>query len=171
MSSDGAPESPQDLDGKGLRFGIVAARFHQEIVDRLLEGSLTTFERFGVASDDVLTVRVPGAWEIPVAVQAMLQRGDLHGVVALGVVIRGETPHFDFICAECSAQCAAIAVDTGRPVGFGLLTCETRGQADARSGGAAGNKGEEAALACLEMTAALRLIAESSIAQSSTTET
>ncbi|MEM1249675.1 MAG: 6,7-dimethyl-8-ribityllumazine synthase [Acidobacteriota bacterium] len=161
MSSDGAPESLHGLDGKGLRFGIVAARFHQEIVDRLLEGSLTTFQQHGVAAEDILSVRVPGAWEIPLAVQAMMSRGDLDGVVALGVVIRGETPHFDFICAECSAQCAEIAVRSGRPVGFGLLTCETRGQADARSGGAAGNKGEEAALACLEMTAALRSISKS----------
>ena len=155
MAAEGRPEISGPLEAEGKRFGIVAARFHQGIVDRLLEGAVRCLERHGAAEADILCARVPGAWEIPLALQAMTEHGDFDGLIALGVVIRGETPHFDYICDQTSAQCASLTMSWKRPIGFGLLTCETREQAEQRAGGAAGNKGEEAAEACLEMVTLL----------------
>ncbi len=159
MSSHGAPSPPENLNGAGLRFGVVASRFHQEIVDRLVEGAHDCFQQHGVAVSDITTIRVPGAWELPLAAKVLADRGDLAGVIVLGVVIRGETPHFDFICRACSDQCAALATTWGRPVGFGLLTCNDATQANSRAGGPDGNKGWESAIACLEMCRALDEIA------------
>ncbi len=140
----------------GVRFGLVAARFNGFIVERLVEGAREFLLSRGVAADDLLLVRVPGAWEIPAALDALAGSGEVDALVALGAVIRGETPHFDFICNQCAAGCARVTARTGIPVGFGVLTCDDAGQAAERAGGKAGNKGEEAAEAALEMAHLLR---------------
>ncbi|HZF11692.1 MAG TPA: 6,7-dimethyl-8-ribityllumazine synthase [Thermoanaerobaculia bacterium] len=139
------------LSGAGRKFGIVAARFNGRIVDPLVAGAVDCLLRHGVAAGDVRLVRVPGAWEIPGALEELAAPGTLQGLVALGAVIRGETPHFDFICTECSRGVAAVTERHRIPVGFGVLTCETSVQAQERAGGKVGNKGWEAALAALEM--------------------
>ena len=138
-------------DAPGVRVGLVAARFNGSIVERLLEGARRFLLEHGVREEELLVVRVPGAWEIPAALDALAATGRVDALVALGVVIRGETPHFDYICNECAAGCARVTAQTAIPVGFGVLTCNDAEQAAARAGGKAGNKGEEAAEAALEM--------------------
>lgn len=150
--------SPSAPDGSGRRIGVVAARYNAEVVERLLAGALAGLRRQGVAAADVAVVRVPGAWEIPVALEALAARGGFDALVALGAVIRGETAHFEYVAGECSRGVAAVATRHRLPVGFGVLTCETAAQALERAGGAAGNKGEEAALAALEMAGVLERI-------------
>jgi 6,7-dimethyl-8-ribityllumazine synthase len=142
--------------GEGRRFGIVASRYHEGVVDRLLAAAVDSLREHGVSADAIETVRVPGAWEIPLALHWLAASGRFDGLVALGLVLRGETPHFDYVSAECSRGVAAVAERHGLPVAFGVLTCDTLEQATARSGGdgtggGAGNKGREAALAALDM--------------------
>ncbi len=139
------------LDGAGKRFGVVASRFNGRIADRLVEGALDCLLRHGVAPGAVRVVRVPGAWEIPGALDELARGGEVDALVALGVVIRGETPHFDVIVESAARGIARAGRDHKLPVGFGLLTCDTSQQAEERAGGKAGNKGWEAALAALEM--------------------
>jgi 6,7-dimethyl-8-ribityllumazine synthase len=139
------------LAGAGRRFGVVASRFNGRIVDALVGGAIDCLLRHGVAPADVRLVRVPGAWEIPPALAELAAGGKVDGLVALGVVVRGETPHFEVVCDACSRGAAAVAERHRLPVGFGVLTCETSQQAEERAGGKAGNKGWEAALAALEM--------------------
>jgi 6,7-dimethyl-8-ribityllumazine synthase len=139
------------LDGEGKRFAIVASRFNGRLVEELVAGALDCLRRHGVRDEALHLVRVPGAWEIPQALEALAGGGGFDGLVALGVVIRGETAHFDYICAECARGIANVAARHRLPVGFGVLTCETSQQAAERSGGKAGNKGWEAAEAALEM--------------------
>lgn len=148
--NSGVPDS-LFLDGTGRRFGIVATRFHGAVVDRLLAGAEAALAAHGVAPADVEVVRVPGAWEIPVALDALARRGGFSALIALGVLIRGGTLHFEVIANECSRGICEVALRRELPVTFGVLTCETMAQAEARAGGAEGNKGEEAALAALEM--------------------
>ncbi|HEX9734446.1 MAG TPA: 6,7-dimethyl-8-ribityllumazine synthase [Thermoanaerobaculia bacterium] len=148
------------LDGRGLRFAIVAARFNSRIVDRLIDGAVDCLVRHGVAPADVRVVRVPGAWELPLALAALADAGEetgsrLDGLVALAAVIRGETPHFDHLCGACVRGIARVSERHGVPVGFGVLTCDTSAQAEERAGGKAGNKGWEAASAALEMAGVL----------------
>jgi 6,7-dimethyl-8-ribityllumazine synthase len=150
--------APRVLDGAGRRIGVVAARFNSEVVDRLLEGACAALERCGVAPAAVEVVRVPGAWEIPLALDALAARGGFDALIALGAVIRGETAHFEYVAGECSRGVAQVALRRRLPVGFGVLACASLEQALARAGGAAGNKGEEAALAALEMAAVLERI-------------
>ncbi|MCB1007378.1 MAG: 6,7-dimethyl-8-ribityllumazine synthase [Acidobacteria bacterium] len=149
MSNLRAPESP--VPGTGRRFAVVAARFNAEVVDKLVDGALAAFGRHGVAPGDVEVLRVPGAWEIPQALALVARSGEFDAFVALGAVIRGDTPHFDFVAAECSRGVARVAAESRKPVAFGVLTCDTLEQALDRAGGVAGNKGDEAALAALEM--------------------
>lgn len=138
------------LDGTSRRFTIVASRFNGRLVETLVDGAVDCLLRHGTAPGDVHVVRVPGAWEIPLALEAAAaEKPD--AMIALGVVIRGETPHFDYVCGQCSSGIAAVTGRTGIPVGFGLLTCDTPAQAQERSGGKAGNKGWDAATAALEM--------------------
>ena len=139
------------LNGAGKRFAVVASRFNSRLADLLAAGAVDCLRRHGVAAADVHLVSVPGAWEIPQALEELAVAGGIDGLVAVGVVIRGETPHFDYICSEASRGIAGIARRHRLPVGFGLLTCETTEQAAERAGGKAGNKGWEAALAALEM--------------------
>lgn len=152
------PREPVELDASGWRCAIVAARYHDDLVMRLVEGARECFEQHGVAAADVELLRVPGAWELPLALQRLANSDAWDVLVALGVVIRGETPHFDYVCRESSAGIARISLDHGVPIGFGVLTCDDTEQASARSGGKAGNKGWEAAMAALEMAQLLRRI-------------
>ena len=152
--------SPSDYDIDGARIAIVAARFNDAVVSRLLEGALDTLDRRGLRRDDTLVVRVPGAFELPLAARWIA--GDAgadagaDAVIALGAVIRGDTPHFDYVCAEAARGIQTAAAETGIPVIFGVLTCDDPAQADARAGGEHGNKGSEAALAALEMVSLRR---------------
>ena len=153
---NGIEETRGDLAGAGRRFGIVASRFNQPIGEALIAGAADCLQRHGVAPDDVLLVTVPGAWEIPQALAALAgeppgRLGRLDAIIALGVVIRGETPHFDYLSRECTAGIARAGERLGLPVAYGVLTCDTAEQAEERAGGKAGNKGWEAALAALEM--------------------
>ena len=147
------------LNATGKRFAIVAARFNSRVVEHLVEGAADCLERHGASPDDIRLVRVPGAWEIPTALDELAAGGELDALVALGVVVRGETAHFDYICGECSRGVARVSAEHRIPIGFGVLTCETSAQAEERAGGKAGNKGWEAAQAAIEMadlTARLR---------------
>ena len=137
--------------GKGRRFAIVASRFNEEITTKLVEGAKDALARHGAAPEDTDIVWVPGAWELPAAARRLLASDRYDGLVALGAVIRGETPHFDYVAGEASRGLADASRDFDRPIGFGLLTCDTMAQAEARAGGAHGNKGWDAALAALEM--------------------
>jgi 6,7-dimethyl-8-ribityllumazine synthase len=139
------------LNGAGKRIGIVASRFNGRLVERLVEGATDCLLRHGVAPEGVELVRVPGAWEIPVALDALAASGRFDALVALGLVLRGETAHFEFVAGECSRGCAAVALRHRLAVGFGVLTCAESSQAEERSGGKLGNKGWDAALAALEM--------------------
>ena len=137
--------------GQHRRFAVVASRFNQQIVGRLVDGALDALVRHGVAVDDVDVVWVPGAWELPIAARRLLASERYDGLVALGAVIRGETAHFDYIAGEASRGLADASTDSETPIGFGVLTCDTDEQAEARAGGAHGNKGWDAAVATLEM--------------------
>ncbi|MBW3551947.1 MAG: 6,7-dimethyl-8-ribityllumazine synthase [Gemmatimonadetes bacterium] len=137
--------------GEGKRFVIVVSRFNELVTERLLEGAVGCLREHGVAEDDVEVIRVPGAWELPGAAAAALRRGGLDGVVALGCVIRGETPHFDYVAGEAARGLQDLAVRETIPIAFGVLTTDTREQAVARAGGDRGNKGWEAALTVLEV--------------------
>lgn len=139
------------LSGSGRRFGIVASRFNGRLVENLVEGAIDCLLRHGAAEKDMVVVRVPGAWEIPAALESLAAGRDLDALIALGAVVRGETPHFDYICAESSRGIAAVSERHGMAIGFGVLTCDTTAQAEERAGGKAGNKGWDAALAALEM--------------------
>jgi 6,7-dimethyl-8-ribityllumazine synthase len=148
---NGIEETRGDLAGAGRRFGIVAARFNDRVGNALVAGAVDCLRRHGVAPADVHLVTVPGAWEVPQAVSALAARGKFDALIALGVVIRGETPHFDYLSRECTAGIARAGERHGLPVAYGVLTCDTSQQAEERAGGKAGNKGWEAALAALEM--------------------
>ena len=135
----------------GARFGIVASRFNLAVVDQLLEGALETLHEHGVAEDDIVTVRVPGAFEIPITVQTLASGGDLAIVIALGAVVRGDTPHFEYVAGACTRGVSEVALACSLPVIFGVLTTQDQAQALARVGGSEGHKGREAAHAALEM--------------------
>jgi 6,7-dimethyl-8-ribityllumazine synthase len=139
------------LNGAGRRFGIVASRFNSRLTDLLVAGAVDCLRRHGVAPEGIHLASVPGAWEIPQALEELAVAGQVDGLVAVGIVIRGETPHFDYICSQASRGIAAVAERHRLPVGFGLLTCDSSEQAAERAGGKAGNKGWDAALAALEM--------------------
>jgi 6,7-dimethyl-8-ribityllumazine synthase len=137
--------------GDHRRFAVVASRFNQVIVEKLVDGALDALVRHGVAADDVDVVWVPGAWELPIVARRLLSSERYDALVAVGAVIRGDTPHFDYVAGEASRGLATASVDFETPIGFGLLTCDNDEQAQERAGGAHGNKGWDAALAALEM--------------------
>jgi 6,7-dimethyl-8-ribityllumazine synthase len=137
--------------GVGRRMVVVASRFNEPVVKKLVDGALEALVNHGVAYDDIDVVWVPGAWELPIAARWLVSTERYDGVVAVGAVIRGETAHFDYIAGEASRGLAAISAEFETPVGFGVLTCDTDEQAEARAGGAHGNKGWDAAVAALEM--------------------
>ena len=137
--------------GHRRRIAVVASRFNETVTRRLVDGATDALTRHGVAIDDVDLVWVPGAWELPTAARHLLASERYHALVALGAVIRGETPHFDYVAGEASRGLADASAEFDVPIGFGLLTCEDLAQAEARAGGAHGNKGWDAAIAALRM--------------------
>lgn len=140
-----------NLKGEGKKLGIVVSRFNSFISEKLLEGALDALTRSGVKDKDIDVARVPGAFEIPLVTQKMAKSGKYDAVICLGVVIRGATPHFDYVAGEVAKGSAQVMLDTGVPVLFGVLTTETIEQAIERAGSKAGNKGSEVAVAALEM--------------------
>jgi 6,7-dimethyl-8-ribityllumazine synthase len=144
------------LDARGLKAALVASRFNDFIVSRLISGAIDALVRHGASEGDITIVRVPGAFEIPQAVSAMVRSGQHDVVVALGAVIRGSTPHFDYIAAEVAKGVAQTALQAPIPVSFGVLTTDTIEQAIERAGSKAGNKGAEAAMSAIEMANLLK---------------
>lgn len=140
-----------DLMGRGARIGIVLGRWNDFVGEPLLKGAIDSLRRHGVEESAITVVRVPGAFEIPLALKVMAESGDYDGLVALGAVIRGSTPHFDYVAGECVKGMSQVNMQSGIPVSFGVLTVDTIEQAIERAGTKAGNKGEEAALSALEM--------------------
>ncbi|WCN39747.1 6,7-dimethyl-8-ribityllumazine synthase [Aneurinibacillus uraniidurans] len=140
-----------NLVGTGLKVGIVVGRFNEFITSKLLGGALDALKRHDVAEDAVDVAWVPGAFELPIIVKKMAESGKYDAVIALGTVIRGATPHFDYVCSEAAKGVAAVGMNTGIPTIFGVLTTDTIEQAIERAGTKAGNKGWEAAAAAIEM--------------------
>lgn len=138
------------LNAEGLRFALIASRFNDFIVDKLIGGALDYLVRHGASKEDIVLVRVPGAFEMPLVAKRVAMSGKYDGIVCLGAVIRGSTPHFDYVAAEVSKGLAHVSLDHVVPVGFGVLTTDTLEQAVERAGSKAGNKGADAAHATLE---------------------
>jgi 6,7-dimethyl-8-ribityllumazine synthase len=136
--------------GKG-NYAIVVGRWNSFVVEHLLEGALDTLRRHGVSDKQITVVRAPGAFEIPLVCKKVAAKGDVDAIIALGAVIRGGTPHFEYVAGECTKGIAMVSMEYGVPVSFGVLTVDTIEQAIERSGSKAGNKGEEAAMSALEM--------------------
>ncbi|MGD9817431.1 MAG: 6,7-dimethyl-8-ribityllumazine synthase [Desulfomonilaceae bacterium] len=146
------------FDASGLKVGIVASRYNDFVVGRLIEGAIDAFVRHGAKEEEITVIRVPGAFEIPQAVVAAVKSSKFDVVIALGAVIRGSTPHFDYIASEVAKGVAQTAISSTVPVSFGVLTTDTIEQAIERAGSKAGNKGAEAAMSAIEMANVLRLI-------------
>ncbi len=144
-----------DLQGQGLKVAIVASRFNSFITDRLIDGAVDGLRRHGVEEKDISLVKVPGSFELPLAVRRA-SAGKVDAVIALGALIRGGTPHFDYLSAEVTKGIAQVSLETGVPVAFGVLTTDTVEQAIERAGTKAGNKGFEAALSAIEMAKLLK---------------
>jgi 6,7-dimethyl-8-ribityllumazine synthase len=138
------------LDAKGLTFGIVVSRFNSFICERLLEGAVDALIRHGGDDKNIHVARVPGAFEIPLIARKMVESGKYHAIICLGAVIRGSTPHFDFVASEVSKGVASVSLESGIPIAFGVLTTDTIEQAVERAGTKAGNKGFEAAVTAIE---------------------
>jgi 6,7-dimethyl-8-ribityllumazine synthase len=145
-----------DFNARGLRFGIVASRFNDFIVDRLLDAAVATLLKHGVAPGDIEVVRVPGAFETPLAIKKLARSRRFQALIALGCVIRGATPHFDYVAGEAAHGIGRVSLNEEIPIGFGILTVDTIEQAIERAGTKAGNKGADAALAAIQMATALR---------------
>lgn len=148
------------IDVGDASIAIVVSRWNSQITENLLKGALAALERQGVSDDNISVYRVPGAFELPLAAQKVGEDTDVDAVIALGCVIRGDTPHFDYVCSECTRGIGQVGLELGLPVGFGLLTCDDLAQAEARSGDNRENKGEEAALTVLEMISLLDQIGD-----------
>lgn len=142
-----------DIDG---RYAVIATRWNDDVVGKLTEGAVAALARNGIADTDIDVMHVPGAFELPLACKAAAATGDYAAVIALGAVIRGGTPHFEYVSGEAAAGLTRASMDTGVPVAFGVLTVDNLQQALDRAGGSEGNKGEEAALSMLEMVELLR---------------
>jgi 6,7-dimethyl-8-ribityllumazine synthase len=138
-----------DLNAEGLRLAIIASRFNDEFVSGLLEGALGCLKRHGARDESIAVYRVPGAFEIPTLARELAGTAD--AIITLGCLLRGETPHFDFISAQVTNELSRVSIETRFPISFGVITCNTREQAVARSSSGSGNKGWEAALAAIEM--------------------
>ncbi len=148
-----------DLAAKGLKFGIVASRFNDFITSKLVDGALDALTRHGAADGDIDIVKVPGSFEIPLAARSLAQSKKYQAVICLGAVIRGATPHFEYVSGEVSKGVASVSLETGLPVIFGVLTTDSIEQAIERAGTKSGNKGWDAALSAIEMANLMRQIA------------
>ena len=151
MTRAGSSSAMPDLDGKGLRVAIIGARFNDHIVTKLRDGALRGLERLGVADNDIMESWVPGAFELPLAAKVLAQTGKVDAIICLGTVIKGDTPHFDYVCGEAARGIQDAQLATGVPVMFGVLTVNTEQQAIDRSGPGIDNKGDEAAVGAVEM--------------------
>lgn len=153
-------ETPKIIEGdllaRDLRFAFVAARFNDFVVEPLIRGAVDALKRHGVSEKQIEIVRVPGAFDIPIAARKLSLSRRFDALIALGAVVRGQTPHFDYVAGECASGLARIALESGVPIAFGVLTTDTMEQAVDRAGGKAGNKGADAALAAIEMANLLR---------------
>jgi 6,7-dimethyl-8-ribityllumazine synthase len=153
-------EQPKIIEGellaRDLRFAILAARFNDFVVEPLIRGALDALRRHGVVDKQIDIVRVPGAFDIPIVARKLALAHRHEALIALGCVIRGQTPHFDYVAGECAGGIARVALESGVPIAFGVLTTDTAEQAVDRAGGKAGNKGADAALVALEMANLLR---------------
>lgn len=145
-----------DLTATTARFAIVAGRFNGFVVESMVAAAVDTLRRHGVDEKGITLVRVPGAFELPIAVGKIIDQGNVDAVITLGAVIRGSTPHFEYVASQCASGIAAISRETGVPVSFGVLTTETIEQAIERAGTKMGNKGVDAAMTALEMVSLLR---------------
>jgi 6,7-dimethyl-8-ribityllumazine synthase len=155
-----AIEQPKIIEGelqvRDLRFAVVITRFNDFVVEPLLRGALDALRRHGAADKQIEIVRVPGAFDLPIVARKLAMSRRYEALIALGAVIRGQTPHFDYVAGECASGLARIALESGVPVAFGVLTTDTMEQAVDSAGGKAGNKGADAALVALEMANLLR---------------
>ena len=140
-----------NLTATGLRVAIIASRFNSFITDRLVDGAIDCLIRHGAVDDDILIIKTPGAFELPLAAKLAAERADVDAVIAVGAVIRGSTPHFDYVAAEMSKGLAHVGLDSNKPIAFGVLTTDSIEQAVERAGSKAGNKGFDAALTAIEM--------------------
>jgi len=156
MTRAGSSSQMPTLNGAGLRIAIIGARFNDHIVVPLRDGALRGLERVGVADSDITEAWVPGAFELPLAAQALAETGTVDAIICLGTVIRGDTPHFDYVCGEAARGIQDVQLKTGVPVMFGVLTVNTEQQAIDRSGPGIDNKGDEAALGAVEMALLLK---------------
>jgi 6,7-dimethyl-8-ribityllumazine synthase len=147
-----------DFSANTAKFTLVVGRFNSTIVDGLCSGAIDTLRRHGVPEANITVVKVPGAYELPLAAKRVAKKGDVDAIIALGAVIRGATPHFDFVAGECSSGLARVSLDHEIPVAFGVLTTDSIEQAVERSGTKAGNKGADCAMTALEMVSLLRSI-------------
>jgi 6,7-dimethyl-8-ribityllumazine synthase len=148
------------LDAKGFRFALVVSRFNDLLTGRLVEGALDCLARHGARDEDLTVVKVPGSWELPLVAERLAVSGKVDAVIGIGVLIRGATPHFDYIASETAKGLAQVALSSGIPVSFGVLTCDSLEQALERSGSKAGNKGWQAAQAAIEMVQLYRRLGE-----------
>ncbi len=158
MPTDHLRTMEGELSVHGLRFAVVMSRFNEFVVEPLLAGALDALRRHGATDEQIEIVRVPGAFDIPVVARKLALSRRYGALIALGAVIRGDTPHFDYVAGECAAGLARIAIESGVPIAFGVLTTDTVEQAVDRAGGKAGNKGADAALAALELANLMRLL-------------
>ena len=147
-----------DFSPTKAKFAIVVGRFNSFIVDSLLDGALDTLRRHGVKEDSITIYKAPGAFEIPLVVKKVADKKQFDGIIALGAVIRGGTPHFEYVAGECTKGIAQVSLDAGVPIAFGVLTVDTIEQAIERAGTKAGNKGGEAALSVIEMASLIQQI-------------
>ena len=140
------------------QYAILVGRFNSFVVEALLDGALDTLKRHGVSDDNITLVRAPGAWELPLVAKKLVEKKQYDAVIALGAVIRGGTPHFDFVAGECAKGLGVVGLDAGIPVVFGVLTTDSIEQAIERSGTKAGNKGADAAMTAIEMVSLLKAL-------------
>jgi 6,7-dimethyl-8-ribityllumazine synthase len=162
------PASPRMIEGTlvapaGAKFAIVASRFNHFIVDHLVGGAVDALVRHGVARENVTVIRVPGAWEVPLVANRVAASKKVDAVVALGAVIRGATPHFDYVAGEAAKGCAQASMSSGVPIAFGVLTTDTIEQAVERAGTKAGNKGWDAAMSAIEMVSLSRALGDAGL--------
>jgi 6,7-dimethyl-8-ribityllumazine synthase len=147
-----------ELQAKGLKFGIVVSRFNEFITSRLLDGAIDALLRHGAKEDDIDVVRVPGSFEIPMVAKRIASKGTYSALVCLGTVIRGATPHFEYVAAEVSKGIATVSIESGVPIAFGIITSDTIEQAVERAGTKSGNKGWDAAITAIEMAQLMKKI-------------
>jgi 6,7-dimethyl-8-ribityllumazine synthase len=148
-----------ELQAEGLKFGIIVSRFNDFITSKLLEGALDALRRHGAGEKDIEVVKVPGSFEIPVVARKLATKGTYHALICLGTVIRGATPHFEYVSAEVSKGIASASMETGIPIAFGVITSDTIEQAVERAGTKSGNKGWDAAITAIEMAQVMKKLA------------